>query len=68
MGPLTEGHRARWARASLGMVAALTTKLPQAAAAAAAEFQKARALRSRGEAELSKLVFPLRDNAAHPFI
>lgn len=67
MGPLTEEHRARWARASLGMVAALTTKLPQAAAAAA-EFQKARALRSRGEAELSKLVFPLRDNAPHPFI
>jgi len=64
MGPLTEGHRARWVRASL---AALTTKLPQAAAAAA-EFQKARALCSRGEAELSKLVFPLRDNAAHPFI
>lgn len=54
-------------RASLGTVAALTTKLPQAVAAAA-EFQKARALCSKGEAELSKLVFPLRDNVTHSFI
>lgn len=67
MGSLTEEHGARWVRTSLGTVAALTTKLPQANAAAA-EFQKARALCSRGEAELSKPVFPLRDNVTHPFI
>lgn len=67
MGSLTEEHGARWVRASLGTVAALTTKLPQAVAAAA-EFQKARALCSKGEAELSKLVFPLRDNVTHSFI